>query len=197
MIYDNIWHWDGSLRDIYVLEVTVSDWQRVLDWLHTTPYPIEFYLDRQPAPLPHDVSTVFEQRDETGAFLQIDVEGVILHCHFFWHKEVEFDLDPRQVDSKQKEQGITGFMRALGRLLDKEVVLTPENLETNPFLRYVPGQDQIIDYHLSLEPDEVRELSREEGLKMMAKVYGVDENDEAAIIEKMLEAANKPADKED
>ena len=40
-------------------------------------------------------------------------------------------------------------------------------------------------------------MTREEALKLMAKVYGVDENDEAAIIEKMLEAANKPAYEED
>src|SRR5438477_3005497 len=136
MIYENTWYWDGSLRDICILGVAISHWQRVVDWLRGDPYPVEFYLDEQPAPLPHDILTVFERRNETDVFMKIDVERVIIHCHFFWHKEIEFDVDPRQVDSEQREQGIIDFMRALGKLLDKEVILTPENWHEDPFLRY-------------------------------------------------------------
>src|SRR5438094_134768 len=109
MKYENAWYWDGSWRDIYVLGTTISDWQRLVDWLHTGPYPVEFYLDGKSAPLLHDISIVFEQREVTGEFLEfleIDVEGVIFHCHFFWPEEIEFDMDPRQVDSEQKEQGV-------------------------------------------------------------------------------------------
>jgi hypothetical protein len=197
MIHENIWYWDHALRDIYVLGVIVADWQRVVDWLHTDPYPIAFYVDGQPAPLPRDISAVIEQRNEIDVFLEIDVQGVIIHCHFFWPKEIEFDLDPRQVNTEEKEQGVIEFIRALGRLLGQEVILTPENWRESPFLRYIPEGDQVDYYDVSLEPGEVRELSREEWLKLMAKAYGMDEIDEAAIIKKMLEAVNKPAYEED
>jgi hypothetical protein len=197
MKYDNAWYADGTLRDIYILGVTISHWQRVVDWLHTNPYPMEFYLDDELAPLPHNISRVFEQRNEHGALLKADVEGVTIYCHFFWHKEIEFSIDPRQVDSEQKELGITGFMRALGRLLNKEVILTPENWTETSLLAYVPEHDEIVHNTISLEPTETIALTREECLKLMAKVYGVDENDEAAIISKMLDAVNKPAYEED
>ena len=197
MNYDNVWYWDGSLRDIYILDITVSHWQRVLDWLHTNPYPIEFFLDNKLTPLPFNISTIFEQRNERGVVLKIDVESVIIHCHFFWHKEIEFDIDPRQLDSEQKEVGIIDFMRALGRLLNNKVILTPENWREIALLAYFPEQDEIIYNPISLEQTETIELSRKEGLRLMAKVYGVDENNEAAVIEKMLEAGNKPAYEED
>jgi hypothetical protein len=197
MKYDNVWYWDGSLRDIYILGVTASHWQQVVDWLHTNPYPIEFYIDNERAPLPRDVSSIFERANEVRAFLEIDVESVFIHCHFFWHKEIEFDIDPRQVDSEQKERGITDFMVALGKLLNKEVILTLENWQEAVLLAYRPEQAEIVHNSISIERSETTELSRGEGLRLMAKAYGVDENDEAAVIEKMLEAANKPAYEED
>ncbi|MEO8288625.1 MAG: hypothetical protein ABI670_19580 [Chloroflexota bacterium] len=197
MKYEDVWHHDGTLRDIYIPGVTISHWQRVLDWLHTKPYPIEFYLGKQSAPLPRDVSTVFEQRNEIGSLLAIDVASVMVHCHFFWHKEIEFDLDPRHVDSEGKERGITDFMRALGVLLNSEVILTPENQQNIVLLAYLPEKDKIVHNAISLEPTGTIELSREEGLRLMARAYGVDENDEAAVIEKALEAASKPAYEED
>lgn len=37
---------DGSWRDIYILNTTVDDWQRLLDFLHFYTYPTEFYIER-------------------------------------------------------------------------------------------------------------------------------------------------------
>jgi len=197
MRYANAWYWDGSLRDIYVLNITISDWQRLVDWLRSGPYPIRFYLNREPAPLPLDVSDLFAHRNDIEVLLKIGVEGIDLHCHFFWHKEIEFDLDPRDVDTEQKEHGIADFMCSVGRLLGKEVILTPEGWKVGPFLRYLPWPDEIVHYDTSIEPIETHELTREEGLKLMAKVYGVDENDERAIIDAMLRAGDRPAYEDD
>lgn len=195
MKFDNVWYSDGSLRDIYILGVTLSHWQRVVDWLHTTtnPYCVEFYLDDELTPLPWDSSTIFEQRNERAAFLTIDVESVIIYCHFFRRKEIEFNIDPSQVESDQKEEGVTNFMRALGRLLNKEVILTPENRQETSLLTYLPEQDEIVHDTVSLKPSETITLSREQGLIVMAKVYGLDEDEEAVVLQKMLEAANKAA----
>lgn len=193
MKYSNAWYWDGSLRDIYVLSVAIYDWQRLIDWLHTGLYPAAFYSDDQPSSLPHDISTIFERRNEHGILLAVDVEGVLVHCHFFRHKEIEFDIDPREVDSEQREAAIVEFMRALGKLLNKAVILTPENDPGTAILTYSPERDEIMHNSASFEPGEAVAMSREEGLRLMARVYGVDETDEAAVIAKMLEAANKPA----
>jgi hypothetical protein len=81
--------------------------------------------------------------------------------------------------------------------LNKEVILTPENWQETSLLRYLPEQDEIVHDTVSLEPGETIALNREEGLRVLAKIYGVDEDDDAAVIQKMLEAANKPAYEEE
>ncbi|MFL5731924.1 MAG: hypothetical protein ACJ78Q_01885 [Chloroflexia bacterium] len=198
MKYTNAWYWDGSWRDICVQGVAIADWQRVVDWLRAGPYPVEFLLGGEPAPLPADVSPLFALSNEIGVLMSVDLEGTIANCHFFWHKEIEFDIDPRQVNSEEREEAIADFMRALGRAVGKDVILTPENWHRASFLRYDPERDEIIHFaDTSLEPIESRQLSREEAFRLMAKGLGVDENDEAAVIRKLLEKVNKPAYPED
>jgi hypothetical protein len=196
MKYDSIWHWDGTFRDICISGVGIPHWQRVIDWLRASPYPIEFRLNDEPTALPHEVSEVFRQRDERAVLLQVDVGNVIIHCHFFSYDEIEFDVDPREVSSEQEEQGIIDFMRALGRLSGREVILTPENYREMALLTYIPEQDEVVHNPVSLEPAAIRELSREQGLRLMAEAYDEDQNDEGAIVQRMLDASNKPVREE-
>ena len=46
---------DGSYRDIYVFETDEQDWQRLLTFLRSGPYSIEFSVDEQRMPLPERV----------------------------------------------------------------------------------------------------------------------------------------------
>jgi hypothetical protein len=100
MKYETAWQWDGSWRDIYILDTTLSDWQRLGSWLRTGPYPIEFSLNNVATSLPTDVVSIFRKRNKANILLKVDVDGVIAQCHFFWPKEIEFDIDPREVNNE-------------------------------------------------------------------------------------------------
>jgi hypothetical protein len=195
MKYETAWILDGSWRDICVLNTTLADWQKVFDWLRTSTYPIDFKINDVPSPLPDRLELFFNLRKEVSVLASVNVGGVLANCHFFSPSEIEFDIDPREVINEAREESIGRFMIELGKLLDREVILTLENWHEAAFLRYFRQKDKVVYNPITLEPGEP--LRREEFLRLMAKAYGVDENDEHAIINKMLEAANRPAYRDD
>jgi hypothetical protein len=69
--------------------------------------------------------------------LRFFVGRVRLHCHFFTVSEIEFDFDPRGT-SETDITKLAEFMAEIGDMLDKTVVLTPENVSVEPIYRYDP-----------------------------------------------------------
>ena len=136
--------WDGGLRDIYVLGADTDDWRKLLDEIRETYSPVEFTVDGEAAAMPRGVAQLFEKRSEAGLLLRFRVGGIDLRCHFFDPCEIEFDLDPRSVDWTDSFEALTGFIRLLGDLSGKTVVLTPENMKEAPILRYAPGDADIM-----------------------------------------------------
>ncbi len=139
----DLFAWVGRLRDLYVLNTTVVDWQRFLQFLHESPYPLLFFVDDQPAAVPTDVTWVFAQREARSPLLTIQVYGMMLHCHFFWDKDIELDLDPREVTDEYVLDHLLEFMTAIGVALDKEVRLTEENTPDTVLFRYNPVRRQV------------------------------------------------------
>jgi hypothetical protein len=133
---------DGSLRDIYVRGTDVADWQRLLDFLRAGAYTLRYIVigdaKREPQPLPEQIEAIFARPHDAYVALLIDEPQLGLVCHFFCPDEIELDLDPRAIDSEARLDRLRGFMRALGRLLGKEVILTPENMPEHPLFRYDP-----------------------------------------------------------
>jgi hypothetical protein len=141
--------WDGSLRDIYVVDTDRGDWEQLLAFLPGSSWPWEFTIGDEPAVLPADVAALLSDQGaasphQNSPSLRVDVAGVILHCHFFWPDEIEFDLDPRQVVSAEKLSALTDFMATIGRLLDRSVILTPENLPDRPYFRFDPARQTVL-----------------------------------------------------
>ena len=58
-----IFDFDGSWRDIYVLDTTIEDWQRFLDMVRQGPWRFEWTVDGVPAPLPESAARCFEVRE--------------------------------------------------------------------------------------------------------------------------------------
>ena len=141
--YGKVFEWDGSLRDLYVLHTGVGDWQKLLDFLRDGPYPVVFQLDGRDYPFPAKAAPLFESRGEIDPYLCVTAAGIAFNCRFFDAHEIEFDLDPRQVDSEEKLRGLFGFMREIARLLDKEVILTPENVRAAVIFRVAPNEERL------------------------------------------------------
>jgi hypothetical protein len=67
-----------------------------------------------------------------------------LNCHFFVEEEIEFDLDPRDVDGPLEAERIAQFLVVLGRATSKEVRLTHENGPEEIIALYNPALDRVI-----------------------------------------------------
>lgn len=138
MIWEDLFAWDGSLIDIYVLDTTLGDWQCLLDFLLASPYDLRYSRDGAAEPLPDRVEAIFAQRSVANVSLSIDESQLSLNCHFFTSDEIEFDLDPRAIDGQPRLDRMLDFMRALGSTLGKEAILTPENFQEHPLCRFDP-----------------------------------------------------------
>jgi hypothetical protein len=125
---------DGSLRDLYVKNVSFADWLTLLKVAKT--YPVSIH--------PADLD-LFGRPTEDSLFtdltklLAIDAGGVTICCHFFTPEEIELDIDPREVKGNEQVAAVFSFMHRLADALVKPVLLTPENAEDHPLLVVLPG----------------------------------------------------------
>ena len=97
-------------------------------------------------PLPEQVETIFALSYERITELCIDREHLVLNCFFFTDEEIEFDLDPHDYPSdefgEQQIARLLDFMRIIGKLLNKAIVLTPENCSSLPLFRFDPETNE-------------------------------------------------------
>ena len=133
--------WDGSRRDIYVLNSSIEDWRKMLDFIRGSNYSFQFYHYEEEQPIPASPNKLFT--GDRAWLLSLHVKGIAVFSHFFAIDEIELDFDPREVDSLQKATALFEFMRCLGRILEKPVRLTPENTSSYAIFEYDPVEDEI------------------------------------------------------
>lgn len=134
---------DGSLRDIYVLETSVADWQYLIDLLRLR-HRLHFIVDTENAELPPLVTSAFALRSEHAVSLHVDVGGIDAVCHFFTETEIEFDIVPTDICDASALRHLIAFIEELGRLFNKPVLVTPENQRESAFLRFDPTVNAVI-----------------------------------------------------
>lgn len=147
---------DGSLRDIYVQDVTISDWENLIDFLNLN-YDIKFSEDEKNK---IDKEYVIKYlKDETGEMesksLKIDFNGVNFHCYFFLPDQIEFDIDPREIKTINDFESIEKFMVSISKTLKNQVTLTGENSPEFPLFKI----DFEKDVNTVLTEKEATELS--------------------------------------
>lgn len=130
--------WDGSWRDVYVLNTTIDDWQRVLDVLVKLTLAPVVSIDGEAIAFPLSAAAIFQRREKCSPVLQLAVGNVRFHCNFFQDDEIEFDLDPREVNSADDLESIKTFMRVLATRTGKTAILTHENTKSAVILAVPP-----------------------------------------------------------
>ena len=132
--------WDGALRDIYIVDVTLDDWQKILEQLREAGlFACAFYVDSQELSSAPDAKVIFERRQKTATLLQVTSGKVHLNCHFFSEEEVEFDLDPRDLKCEEDLPAVVAFMSFLAKATAKPAILTHENSQDSVILTVLPG----------------------------------------------------------
>ncbi len=137
---------DGSLRDIYVRNVSGEDWESAYRWL-VGMYPNVFTRDGIQIDPPASVEFIWQDRAVAFNRLTLDVGGLRVNCYFFQSNDLELDLRPEEVVNDERFAALTGLMEGLGRLVDKNVVLTYQNGKDDAvFLEFRP-EDSELTYH--------------------------------------------------
>ncbi len=135
-VIDDVMKLDGSLRDIYIFDVVLEDWNRMLKLLKGT-----YALTSDEEITPDSIIEIIPICSERGFLLRVMLgEGIFAHCHFYVSEDhpspIEFDLDPREIQKPESFKKMLEFMRFLGDGLNKDVFLTEESTEDNTLLYY-------------------------------------------------------------
>ncbi|MEH7389634.1 hypothetical protein V7149_19980 [Bacillus sp. JJ1503] len=131
---DKVFFKDGSLRDIYIVDVDLTDWQKFFDWIRTSPWDIVYYKDGQETEYEETDDAHFLKDNDYHILMSININGVLINCHFFSEDEIEFDIDPKEVKSITVVIAVFKFMKSLSKILDKESILTGENSPEYPLV---------------------------------------------------------------
>ena len=130
---------DGALRDIYVQNATISDWEKVVDLLNSE-YQLTFgiYEDNLNNKIDFGyVKTMFA--DETGELetksVTVDLNGIIVKCYFFLENQIEFDINPTEIKTETEFNKITDFMKSISSKLEKQITLCGENQSEFPLIK--------------------------------------------------------------
>lgn len=139
---------DGSWRDIYILNTNSEDWNRFLKSLLHSKYKTIFWIDGEAVKPIKTIQRALEIRNQANPLMCINASGVHIACHFFTDEEMEFDLDPREVNNQQDLDNVLNFIIFLGNLLEKKVILTPENISSTIIIEFDPKKQSMVYYDL-------------------------------------------------
>lgn len=135
---------DGALKDIYISNATLDDWQAVIDALKSGMPALDFRVGNEAAELPSDVSMIFlTGPNDLRSTLRVPMGKATLNCHFFSDDEVEFDLDPRDMNADLLPL-LLDFLTLLGNATNKSVLLTMENMPEAEIMRFEPSSGKVV-----------------------------------------------------
>jgi hypothetical protein len=130
-----LWEVDGSLRDLYVLNTSASDWETLLEFV--AQFPCAYTYDGETRTRP-SVEQLLNHRDGSH-LLRITLGSATVNCHFFAETEIELDLEPREIEASNEHDQVLRFMEGLASAVAKPVLLTPENSSDAPYISYEPA----------------------------------------------------------
>lgn len=142
---------DGSLVDIYVQEVSIDDWGKLIDLLNRK-YSLRVgSSEGEKNPNKIDKKYVIKYlTDESGEMestsVMIELNKVGLNCHFFLPDQIEFDIDPKEVRSIEDFQQIEHFMEEISKSIENQVTLSSENSPEFPLVKidYNKGINKVL-----------------------------------------------------
>lgn len=128
---DKIYDYDGSWRDLYVLNTNVTDWEKWANYVNES-YVISWHNKKKDINESLiDFSVIKEYWNGNGDLMSsanVFIENIQINAHFFGDSEIENDIDPREFNSIEDHNKLIKYMVELSTLLDKEVILTPEGI---------------------------------------------------------------------
>lgn len=127
---ERVYFVDGSLRDIYVLDINHDDLEKWSQYVNTN-HVVEFYDSRVGLTVDnvsfHAVLQTWTEKERESVMTTIRIGAITINCFFFDQNEIENDIDPKEFNSIQEHDSLVAYMKDVSKLLNKEVILTHEN----------------------------------------------------------------------
>lgn len=136
-IKEEIYYWDGSWRDIYVLDTTWEDWRKWILLVNQT-YEVTFYNGlTQQVEIGINAEAVFSYLTGKTDLINsatIKLEGITIKCHFFTDEEIEIDIDPREIVLIEDHNLLINYMTTVSICLNKPVIMTAESSQDTIYI---------------------------------------------------------------
>lgn len=136
-IKDEVYYWDGSWRDIYVLDSTQEDWDKWIELINQN-YQVEFNNGRTEQKEDRiNKQVVFDYWAGNTNLLNnatIKIGNIIIKCYFFTEHEIENDIDPREIVTADEHKMLLDYLISVSNALSKRVVLTAESQPESIYL---------------------------------------------------------------
>ncbi len=118
---------DGSLRDIIVTSESRDSWELFFAALKSAEYSHAFTHGGNASTLPDSIDSIWKLQNDDPTLLSVQVGKLLVNCHFFKSYEIEFDIDPKDINSKTDFVVLLNFLSWLNKSIKSSVVLTHEN----------------------------------------------------------------------
>lgn len=127
---EKIYYWDGSWRDIYIKEFDRNDWAKWIDFVNKG-YKIDWInlkTSKGQSKIDFDViCDYWNRKDDLLSTAKIYINKIQINTHFFSEEEFESDIDPREFNSLEDHNNLINYLKDISKLLNREIILTPEN----------------------------------------------------------------------
>ena len=151
---NKLYHWDGSWRDIYILDTTEADWAKWIDYVNGN-YRIEWFngkTNKDENKIDFTViSEYWKGNLDLCSTAKVFVDKIQINAHFFDDNKFENDIDPREFNTIDDHDKLTKYITDLSNLLNKEVILTPENEHETVLLK---AQGNKVTYSTDINPSK-------------------------------------------
>lgn len=135
---NEIYYCDGSLRDIYVLQTSFEDNEKWADlvnqlytikWFNSLTQTVEQKINFEV------VRGYLEGEHDLCSSASVFIGKIQINNHFFVENEIENDVSPEEINTILDHEKIIKYMTEISILLDKTVILTPENEQEMTLIR--------------------------------------------------------------
>ena len=134
--YENDLRSDGMLRDVWVFNASLSDWQTVLNVL-TSKYRFDYTEDREKVIVVPSAKDIHHRKKDKGAMISFKIGTMVANSFFFCEDEIDFDFAHTDLSSETFPD-LLQFMSLICQSINKEVVLTHEGNRNEVIFTIVP-----------------------------------------------------------
>ncbi|MFF2466301.1 MULTISPECIES: hypothetical protein [Streptomyces] len=135
----------GSLPDVRVPDTSMEDWQAVLDLIGESGWKCQYSEGDAALPVPRAEAVLSRPADAECPELRVwPADEVLAIFRFHAAEEIDFDVDLRELQGRERLDVFCGFLRAIGRRLGKPVLMDPEGDYGHPVLGFDVESDRVV-----------------------------------------------------